>query len=103
MPPSKKIFVGASAVITGVLCQMIVAWLLTRSLDPLQAMQGAGSSYGELVDQRLEQIHSQTAMRLNAITMSWLFILSGMIFLLIGVYQTARCVEAFQAVPGKEP
>jgi hypothetical protein len=103
MPPSKKISIGASAVITGVLCQMIVGWLLTRSLGTAGAMEGAGSRAGELVDQRLEQIHSQTAIGLNAITMSWLFILSGVIFLLIGVYQTAKRVEALQAAFGKEP
>jgi hypothetical membrane protein len=102
MPPSKKIFIGASAIITGVLCQIIVAWLISRAVDALGAMQGGDSSTGEHIDLRLEQLHSQTQIGWNAITMSYAFILSGVGFLLIGVYQTAKRLETLLAVQSKE-
>ena len=80
---------------TGVLCQILVSYLLTRSMEVLRETQG--TSQGKIVDERLEQLHSQMSIGFNAITMSYLFIISGMVFLLIGVYQTAKCVESIQS------
>jgi hypothetical protein len=104
MPPSRKIFIGASAVITGVVCQILVTWLLTRSIQATAStMQSGDSSAGEAIDQRLEQLHSQTEIGFNAMTMSYVFILSGVVFLLIGVYQTAKTVEALQVSSQQRP
>jgi hypothetical protein len=102
MPPSKKIFIGASAIITGVLCQIMVVWLLARSADALRAMPRGDSSTGEQMDQRLEQLHSQTLIGWNAITMSYAFILSGVILLFMGVHQTAKRLEILLEVQSRE-
>jgi hypothetical protein len=96
MPPSKKIFIGASAVMTGVLCQILVTWLLTRAAEAITRMQSGDAGAGEAIAQRVDQIYAQTQIGFNAMTMSYVFILSGAIFLLIGIYQTAKTVEAMQ-------
>ena len=103
MAPSRKIFIGSSAVITGVLCQILVSWLLTRSFDAMSTMQSGDSRAGEAIDQRLERLHSQTQIGFNAMTLSYVFILSGVVLLLIGVYQTARTVEALRASSTSQP
>ena len=96
MLPSKKIFLGASAVITGVLCQMILPVLLTRILLSATVNPGGGSAAAEAVDQRLEQLHQQTSLGFNAMTLSYLFIITGVIVLLIGIHQNAPAAERLQ-------
>ena len=96
MLPSKKIFLGASAIITGVLCQIILAHLLTREILSTTLNPGDGSAAGEALDQRLERLHEQTSIGFNAMTLSYLFIVTGVIVLLVGIYQNARATERLQ-------
>ena len=98
MPPSKKIFIGASAIITGVLGQIILEQLLTRSVLSVPAIQENSSASAELLDQRLERLHEQTSIGLNALTISYVFIVAGLLFLLVGIYQNARATERLQTV-----
>ena len=97
MPPSKKIFLGASAIITGVLGQIILAHLLTQELFSTATNPGGGSAAGEAVDQRLEWLQDQMSIGLNAVTISYLFIVTGVLVLLVGIYQNARATERLQS------
>jgi len=104
MPPSKKIFLGASAIITGVLGQIILAHLLTREILSTTINPGGGSAAGEAFDQRLESLHEQTTIGLNAMTISYLFIVTGVLVLLVGIYQNARATERLQSnLPRSSP
>jgi HAMP domain-containing protein len=91
MLPSKKIFVGASALLTGALLQVLLSFVLSRNIEKL-SYSGSKASAMEL-DQQMEALHSQASLGLNAMTLSLVFILCGAALLLAGVYQTAKSVE----------
>ena len=103
MLPSKKIGIGASLLVTGVLLELIAGLLLTRSMDTLGSVQGGGPSVAELMDQRLEELHFQSLKGFSAYTLSFLAMVSGLTLLLVGVYQTAKRVESLAGAHPKEP
>ena len=97
MLPSKKIFLGASAIITGVLGHLILAQLLNREILSTVSNPGGGSAAGELVDQRLVKLHEQTIIGFNAMTLSYLFMVTGIVVLLTGIYHNAQTTERLEA------
>jgi hypothetical protein len=103
MLPSKKIGIGASLLVTGVLLELLAGLLLTRSMDTHGSVQGGGPSVAELMDQRLEELHFQSLKGFSAYTLSSLAMVSGLTILLVGVYQTAKRVESLAGAHPKEP
>ena len=102
MLPSKKIFIGATALLTGVLSQFITAWLLTRQVFDMRAMQGDPFDNAREAERIQEQIESQSSLGFNAITFGTIFILAGTVLLLTGIYQTAKRLEALPMPKGPE-
>lgn len=103
MLPSKKIGIGASLLVTGVLLELIAGLLLARSMETLGPIQGGDSGVAELMDQRLEELHFQSLKGFSAYTASSLVMVSGLTILLVGVYQTAKRVESLAGAHPKEP
>ena len=105
MLPSKKIFVGASAIITGALLQVLLTYVLTSAITTAAAgISGSdGSSSAAEVDRRLEYLHSQIGLGFNPMTLSLVFILCGTALLLVGVYQSAKSVEWLLAAQAQRP
>ena len=90
MLPSKKIGIGASLLVTGVLLELIAGLLLTRSMDTLGSVQGGGPSVADLMDQRLEELHFQSLKGFSAFAVGCVVTVSGLALLLVGVYQAAK-------------
>jgi hypothetical protein len=101
MLPSKKIFLGASALITGVVCHLVVGLLAANSVEQVRASVSQSSDVrrAALADQQLEHLHNQSGHLLNLSLFGWFFILTGLVLLLIGIYQTAKSIERLAAIP----
>ncbi|RYD33299.1 MAG: hypothetical protein EOP86_13735 [Verrucomicrobiaceae bacterium] len=96
LPPSKKIFIGSSSVLTGVVLQMVLSWLYGLSLEAVQSGRAANGANPGDIDRKLEQLHQQMTIGVNGLTASWIFLIVGIILLLTGVYQNARATEALE-------
>ncbi|MDB6135905.1 MAG: hypothetical protein JWM59_4148 [Verrucomicrobiales bacterium] len=96
LPPSKKIFIGSSSVLTGVVLQVVLSWLYGLSLEAVQSGRAANGANPAEIDRKLEQLHQQMTIGVNGLTASWIFLIVGIIILLTGLYQNARATEALE-------
>jgi len=94
LPPSKKIFLGGSAAISGVVFQFVLAYLYSHSMEAV--MSGRAADPGE-VDRKLEVLREQMGLGFNGVTGSWLFLIFGLLLLMTGVYQNAKATERLEA------
>jgi heme/copper-type cytochrome/quinol oxidase subunit 2 len=84
MPPSRIIFIGASAIIFGIIGLVTVSLLLSN----LEAPSGS-----EAWERHFEIMQEQTSLGLNAMTVSFVFLIIGVIATLFGCHQNARLTE----------
>jgi hypothetical protein len=85
MLPSKKIFVGATAIAAGILGQVLVAVLV------------AVTDTAGLTAEAAERLQSHLQLGLNGMTISWILLLMGLLFLFVGVWQNAKFTEHLAA------
>lgn len=97
LPPSKKIFIGSSAVISGVVLQFILGYLYSLSVAAIQSGKAANGAAPAEIERKLEALQEQMGLGLNGITASWFFMFFGVLMLLIGAWQNARATEALEA------
>lgn len=90
LPPSKKIFIGSSAALTGLALQFVLSALYSYSLASLQSGNAAPTPD---LDRKLESLHQQMELGFNGLTASWLLLLGGIVTLLTGIYQNAKLTE----------
>lgn len=96
MPPSRKIFVGSSLVLSAVLLQVILGIFANRLMgDISSSVQTAGTM--DNVDSALDGLHSQSIVLFAGVGVVWLLIASGVILFMIGAYQNCKTTESLLA------
>ena len=96
MPPSKKIFVGSSLVLSAVLLQVILGLVANRLMgDISSSVQAAGTM--ENVEAALDGVHRQSIVLIVGVGVVWLLIASGVILFVIGAYQNCKTTESLLA------
>lgn len=97
LPPSKKIFIGATAALTGVGLQVVLSVLLSMSLEAVASGKAGNALQAAEIDHKMGQLQDQMGLGINGMTASWIFLLFGVVMLLTGVYQNAKTTEALAA------
>ncbi|MDA7538573.1 hypothetical protein N9999_01945 [bacterium] len=96
IPPSKKIFIGSSLVVSAIVLQMMLQFVAMRSLGDLSdGMEISGSM--ENVDERLDGIHRQVSTMAVGFGLASVLTAVGLIFFVVGVYQNCKATERLVA------
>jgi hypothetical protein len=82
--PSKRMVIGTTTLISGVLLQLVIA-LRTSEMDA-SAIASVGDA-GEPADHLLEQAHFQMVATFAGWTMSWTLIAAGVMIVTWGMYR----------------
>ncbi len=87
LPPSKKIFIGGSSLVAGIAFQFFLSYLAAQLGKDLATV--AKGAFGGNLEQQTANMQRLT----NSFLISACFMGVGLLFLLVGTYQTARRVE----------
>ncbi|MDB4143096.1 hypothetical protein N9821_01900 [Akkermansiaceae bacterium] len=96
IPPSKKIFIGSSLVVSAIVLQLMLQFVAMRSLGDLSdGMELVGSM--ENMDEKLDGIHRQVTTMAVGFGIAWILIVAGLTFFVLGVYQNCKATERLLA------
>jgi hypothetical protein len=94
MKPSRKIFTGGSAILTGIILQVVAAMLAMRSVANLtEQLKAAGPHSSSVTDLHLEKSHWAMAASLVGTYLGYALLVAGFLLVLIGTYQNAKSTE----------